>query len=147
MLSPPYYTDYNNIISDNNNMKYVINPKSGRKIGIGGRVYNSLIKEGYYLRGSTLIKRKKSTNSKSRGCSGMAKNKRLVKKGELKKSDFCGPEGDSCPYTFPVSTRAQARAALSYARHAPNPAGIRRCVIRKAMRMGWIGPDGKIKQR
>lgn len=52
--------------------------------------------------------------------------------GEYKKSDgpFCGPSGGAPKGTYPVGTKKRARAALAYARHAPNPAGIRKCVCR-----------------
>lgn len=43
---------------------------------------------------------------------------------------FCGPAGGAPKGTYPVNTRKRAIAALAYARHAPNPAGIRRCVCR-----------------
>ena len=43
---------------------------------------------------------------------------------------FCGPSGEAPSGSFPVNTRKRAIAALSYARNAPNPAGIRKCVCR-----------------
>ena len=43
---------------------------------------------------------------------------------------FCGPAGGAPAGSFPVNTRSRAVAALSYARNAPNPAGIRKCVCR-----------------
>jgi hypothetical protein len=43
---------------------------------------------------------------------------------------FCGPAGGAPKGTYPVNTRKRAIAALAYARHAPNPAGIKRCVCR-----------------
>jgi len=52
--------------------------------------------------------------------------------GKYSKSEgpFCGPSGGAPKGTYPVGTRKRARAALSYARHAPNPDGIRKCVCR-----------------
>jgi len=44
------------------------------------------------------------------------------------KGPFCGPSGGAPPGSFPVNTRKRAIAALAYARNAPNPAGIRKCV-------------------
>lgn len=46
------------------------------------------------------------------------------------KGPYCGPAGGAAKGTYPVNTRKRAVAALAYARHAPNPAGIRRCVCR-----------------
>jgi hypothetical protein len=50
--------------------------------------------------------------------------------GKYKSGPFCGPSGGAPKGTYPVNTKARAIAALSYARHAPNPAGIRKCVCR-----------------
>ena len=44
------------------------------------------------------------------------------------KGPFCGPSGGAPEGSFPVNTRKRAIAALSYARNAPNPAGIQACV-------------------
>ncbi len=43
---------------------------------------------------------------------------------------FCGPAGGAPKGTYPVNTKKRAIAALAYARHAPNPAGIKKCVCR-----------------
>lgn len=64
----------------------------------------------------------------------------LTKSGNkkyLKNSDFCGPAGGAGPTKFPVNTEKRCRAALSYARTAPNPNGIVRCALSKAKKMGW----------
>jgi len=50
--------------------------------------------------------------------------------GKYKKGPFCGPSGGAPKGSYPVNTRKRAIAALAYARHAPNPAGIKRCVCR-----------------
>jgi len=50
--------------------------------------------------------------------------------GKYKKGPFCGPAGGAPKGSYPVNTLKRAKAALSYARHAPNPAGIRKCVCR-----------------
>jgi len=63
----------------------------------------------------------------------------------IPEDEFCGPEGGACDYTYPVNTRKRARAALAYARHAPDPEGIRRCVMRIADLRGWLDPQtGKL---
>lgn len=68
------------------------------------------------------------------------KEKKLEKKpggsnvGEyknVKKSDFAGPAGGAPAGTYPVNNRSRARAALAYARNAPNPEGIKRFVYKK----------------
>ena len=51
-------------------------------------------------------------------------------KGKYKKGPFCGPSGGAPKGTYPVNTRKRAIAAIAYARHAPNPAGIKACVCR-----------------
>jgi len=50
--------------------------------------------------------------------------------GTYKKGPFCGPSGGAPKGTYPVDTRKRAIAAIAYARHAPNPAGIKKCVCR-----------------
>ena len=52
--------------------------------------------------------------------------------GKYSSSDgpFCGPAGGAPSKTYPVNTKKRARAALAYARHAPNPSGIKACVYR-----------------
>jgi hypothetical protein len=49
---------------------------------------------------------------------------------------FAGPSGGAPKGSFPINTRARGRAALSYARHAPNPSGIRRAVQAKYPSLG-----------
>jgi hypothetical protein len=50
--------------------------------------------------------------------------------GKYKTGPFCGPAGGAPKGSYPVNTMKRAKAALSYARHAPNPAGVRKCVCR-----------------
>ena len=50
--------------------------------------------------------------------------------GKYKKGPFCGPSGGAPKGTYPVNTRKRAVAAIAYARHAPNPSGIKACVCR-----------------
>lgn len=54
--------------------------------------------------------------------------------GEYKnvsKKDFAGPAGGAPKGSYPINTEKRAKAALSYARHAPNPEGIKRAVYKK----------------
>lgn len=46
-------------------------------------------------------------------------------------SDFAGAAGGASKYSFPINTLARARNALSRAHNAPNPAGIRKAVLKK----------------
>jgi hypothetical protein len=50
---------------------------------------------------------------------------------KVKSSSFCGPAGGAPKGSFPVNTLARARSALKLAHNAPNPSGIRSCVLRK----------------
>jgi hypothetical protein len=63
---------------------------------------------------------------------GLAAQKRAggSNAGKYKTGPFCGPSGGAPKGTYPVNTKARAVAALAYARHAPNPSGIRACVCR-----------------
>lgn len=63
--------------------------------------------------------------------------------GKYKKGPFCGPAGGAPKGSYPVNTRKRAKAALAYARNAPNPQGIKNCVYRH-----WpdLKPKSKSKQ-
>lgn len=50
---------------------------------------------------------------------------------------FCGPSGGAPGGSFPVTNKKQARAAKAYARHAPNPGGVKKCADRVAKKHGW----------
>ena len=50
--------------------------------------------------------------------------------GKYKKGPFCGPSGGAPKGTYPVNTRKRAISAIAYARNAPNPTGIKKCVCR-----------------
>lgn len=45
--------------------------------------------------------------------------------------DFCGPSGGSSKYSYPVNSKKRCHAALAYARNAPSPEGIKKCVYKK----------------
>ena len=47
-----------------------------------------------------------------------------------KEGPFCGPAGGAPAGSYPVTSAKQGRAAKAYARHAPNPGGIKKCVDR-----------------
>jgi len=49
----------------------------------------------------------------------------------VKKSDFCGPAGGAPEGSYPVNTEKRAKSALKLAHNAPNPEGIRKCVLKK----------------
>jgi hypothetical protein len=126
-------------------MPYIINPKTGKEIKVGGPTYQKLIlspKWGPMLAEAVEISpkkaAKKSKNVKA-GCSNKGKYPNVAAQ------DFCGPAGGSCPGTFPVNTRGRARAALAYKRFAPDPEGIEECVYRAAKRKGWLSKSGKLR--
>jgi len=76
-------------------------------------------------KGMSLKRGEEEKLSKKRGSSNVGKYKKVSK------GDFCGPSGGAAQGTYPVNTKKRCSAALSYARNAPNPAGIRACVKRK----------------
>jgi len=49
----------------------------------------------------------------------------------VKSSDFCGPAGGAPEGSYPVNTPKRAKSALKLAHNAPNPDGIRQCVLKK----------------
>ena len=54
--------------------------------------------------------------------------------GEYKsvsKKDFAGPSGGAPAGSYPINTKARAKAALAYAHNAPRPTGIKRAVYAK----------------
>ena len=133
---------------------WTTSPKTGRAIKVGGPTYTKLAQSKKWApllskagrkkaRGST-SKRKGTTTSGPGGSSAYYTGK-YVGKG-IPEDEFCGVSGGSMPHTYPVNTPGRARAALSYARHAPNPAGIKQCARSVAKKKGWL-VDGKIKQR
>lgn len=134
---------------------YIVSPKTNREILVDGKAYKDLLKDSTYRLKAIKAKRftknvekssakgsgsKNPHPSSSRGCTNANRNKY----SDVKASDFCGSAGGSCPRAYPVNTPSRARAALSYARHAPNPQGIRDCVYEKAGKKGWLR-NGKIK--
>ena len=59
--------------------------------------------------------------------------------GEYKKvakSEFAGPSGGAPKGSYPINTEKRAKAALAYARNAPNPAGIKAKVHEKYPNLG-----------
>lgn len=60
--------------------------------------------------------------------------------GKYKSKDapFCGPAGGAGPMTFPVGTKKRAKNAVSRARNAPNPRGVKKCATDYAVKKGWM---------
>jgi len=52
---------------------------------------------------------------------------------------FCGPAGGAAAGTFPVKDFEHIRNALSRARTAPNPEGVRTCACARAQALGLKG--------
>lgn len=118
-------------------MGYVMSPKTGKEIKVGGSTYldlasspkwqNKLVNSPIHIK-----KTVKSSKKVKPGCSNQGKYL------SVPEHLFCGPEGGSCHGTYPVNTPRRAKAALAYARHAPNPEGIRKCVRRIEKEKGWL---------
>jgi len=70
-------------------------------------------------------RKKVSAARKKAGGSNVGEYKKVAKK------EFCGPSGGSPKGSYPVDTDKRCRAALAYAKNAPNPSGIKECVKRK----------------
>ena len=81
-------------------------------------------------KGVKVARGKESEMRKKPGGSNVGKYK------GVKKGSFCGPSGGAPAGSYPVNTKKRARAALSYARNAPNPEGIKACVRRKFPSLG-----------
>lgn len=69
-----------------------------------------------------------------------AKEKKLEKKaggsntGEYKtvrSGDFAGKSGGTSAFSFPINTLKRAQSALKLAHNAPDPAGIKKAVLKK----------------
>jgi len=68
--------------------------------------------------------------------------------GEYKsvaKGEFAGPSGGAPAGSYPINTRKRAKAALAYARNAPNPEGIKRAVHKKYPDLGKADRAGGSK--
>lgn len=123
-------------------------PITGRDIEIGGKTYLKLAKDPRIARhlkpppSEALRRRSRGPSGASLSAArGGSQQWKYVGAGIAARL-FCGPEGGAPPFTYPVNTRERARAALAYARHAPNPEGIRRCVHRIAKAKDWVRPPG-----
>ena len=68
--------------------------------------------------------------------------------GEYKsvtKKEFAGPKGGAPKGSYPINTKKRAKAALSYARNAPNPGGVKSAVYKKypGLKKGKEQREGK----
>ena len=112
-----------------NRRGFIISPITKRRVKIGSKAYENL--------GETLRKTRGNSLEKQKEVYDKVKNHENKRYKGLKKSDFCGPAGGDQPQTFPVSNQEECRAALTYARYAPKPEGIRKCALAKAKKNGW----------
>lgn len=78
----------------------------------------------------SVTKAREKEMQKKSGGSNVGKYKNLSKKS------FCGPAGGAPQGSFPINTKKRAKAALSYARNAPDPEGIKACVRQKYPSLG-----------
>lgn len=56
-----------------------------------------------------------------------------------KEGPFCGPSGGAAKGTYPVKDFEHIRNALSRARFAPHPEGVRKCACARAQALGLKG--------
>lgn len=87
------------------------------------------IKKTIVAKGVALPRGKEEKIREKPGSGSVGKYKKTVPK------EFCGASGGSSKYSYPVDSKKRCNAALSYARNAPNPEGIRACVKRKCKDM------------
>jgi len=120
----------NRSVSPKNSRGFIVNPLTNRRVKIGSKTYENLGKTVRKTKKDNSLEKQKEVYDKIKG----RDDKRY--KG-LKKSDFCGPAGGDVPRSFPVSNQEECRAALTYARYAPKPEGIRKCALAKAKNNGW----------
>lgn len=59
---------------------------------------------------------------------------------------FVGPSGGAPKGSYPVTNKKQWAAAKSYARHAPNPSGIKKAADRIGKKKGWLQKGGDAPQ-
>lgn len=113
----------------------------------GGKYYVKNGRKVYVSRKTRSGKTSKRKSSKRRLKSGKrAGGSNVGKYKGVPKNLFCGPAGGAPAGSYPCNSPQRCRAALSYARHSPNPDGIRRCVRRISKRKGWTNPKtGKLK--
>lgn len=76
-------------------------------------------------KGMKIPRGKESKLQKKAGGSNVGTYKTVSKK------DFAGKAGGAPAGSYPINSKKRARAALSYAHNAPDPAGIKRAVYKK----------------
>lgn len=76
-------------------------------------------------KGKYLPRGEESKIKKKAGSSNTGKYK------NVSPEEFAGKSGGSSAYSYPINTKKRAKAALSYAHNAPNPAGIKTAVYKK----------------
>ena len=81
-------------------------------------------------RGVKVSRGKEKKMEKKAGSSNVGKYK------NVSPSDFAGSAGGASKYSYPINTRKRAKAALAYARNAPNPSGIKSKVYKKYPSLG-----------
>jgi len=84
-----------------------------------------MVEKGVYM-----TKKKATMARKKPGGSNVGKYTKVAS------SEFAGPSGGAPKGSYPINTRKRAKAALAYARNAPNPAGIKRKVRAKYPSLG-----------
>ena len=76
-------------------------------------------------KGTSVSSKKMAEDKKKPGGSNVGEYK------NVKSKDFAGPSGGAPKGSFPINTKARAKSALKLAHNAPNPAGIKKAVVKK----------------
>lgn len=71
------------------------------------------------------------SKDKAREMKERAGGSNVGKYKSVSKKDFAGPAGGAPEGSYPIPNEKKAKAALAYARNAPNPGGIKKAVYRK----------------
>lgn len=79
----------------------------------------------------SIAKGKKVTPKKAASMRKKAGGSNVGEYSKLPEEDFAGKKGSAPAGSYPINTLKRAKAALSYAHNAPNPAGIKKAVYAK----------------
>jgi len=124
--------------------EFVENPFTKRKIIVGGQTHQLVQK---------ILAEPGSFEDHRQAYLKATRSTKKLKYSNVPNQYFCGEAGGypSGTYAFPVDSEKRCRAALSYARVAPNPEGIRQCALKIAAEKGWkcgqhskVGKTGKV---
>ena len=121
--------------------RYMLNPLTGRKIKVGGPTHRALFQAAVRASFGRAQRKKRTARRKTAARARKRRGGSNAGKYKLPAKYFCGPSGGAPRGTYPVGKRGRGGrtklskkrcvAAMTYARNAPRPCGIYRCVARK----------------